>query len=359
MRDEPSCWLRPVHYACRVSQVAVHDLVAVDEFDRASVRVGVSPFPTLAMLTFDALQPDIGLGAPGALKHAIRAQLRRRDVRALVPFGQISEAPPPFTGARLACPDSYMQVLCGSPDSGSLGVRDALERLVETSPDRLLRGVDECSGTGTYWPTLHERPSRWLAEVACALLRAWSAVEALWTRSRPILEREVERAGAAIAHGAAADLAGDLHPGVSIKDNWWRLPNDLGEQTEYRLAPRFTLYPMLVDRRTVVSFHDGAGNVDALFYPLAGAWRAFGAVPFPPPASLSALLGPQRTKILRLLDTPTTAGVLAATLHLAPGGLTYHLKALEAAGLVRRTPHGRHTSIERTARGTSLLALYE
>jgi hypothetical protein len=348
-----------VNYACRVGHVGEHDLVAVDEFDRASVRVGVSPFPTLAMLTFDALQPDIGLGAPGALKHEIRAQLRRRDVQALVPFGQISEVPPPFTGARLACPNSYMQVLCGSPASGSLGVRDALERLVETNPDRLLRGIDECSGTGTYWPALHERPSRWLRDVAYALLRAWSAVEALWIRSRPILEREVERVGAAIAHGAAADLAGDLHPGVSIKDEWLRLPNDLGDQTEYRLAPRFTLYPMLVDRRTVVSFHDGAGHLDALFYPLAGAWRAFGAVPCPPPASLSALVGPQRARILRLLDAPTTAGSLAATLQLAPGGVTHHLKALEAAGLVRRTPQGRHASIERTARGTSLLALYE
>lgn len=338
---------------------AAHDVVAVEEFDRARLRVAVTPWPTLAILTFDALQPDVRLGAPGTLKRAIRAQLRQRDIRTLLPFGHVDEAPPPFVGARLACPDSYMQLLCGAPDLGSAAVGEALERAAETDTERFLRGIDACSGHGTHWPTLHDHPRRWLRDCAGALARAWRAVEPVWTRCRGMFEREVERIGAAAARGVAADLLGGLHPGASLAGDAWRLPNDLGTPARYRLAAQFTLYPTLVDRRAAVTFHDGRGRLDAMFYSLPGAWRAFDGGALPAPVGLGALAGPQRAAILQRLDTPATAGALAASLHLAPGGLTHHLKQLEAAGLIRRIPAGRHVIVERTARGTSLLALYD
>ena len=335
-----------------------HDIVATLEFERVSLRVGVSPWPTLAILTFDALQPDIGLGAPSALKRSIRAQLRQRDIRTLLPFGHVSAPPPPFVGDRLACPDSYMQLLCGAPDSGSLAVGEALERAAETDAERFLRGIDECSGEGTYWPTLHGHPERWLRDCATALARAWRAVEPVWSRCRGVLDREVERLGAAAARGVAADLLGGLHPGASLDAEAWRLPNDVGTPTRYRLASRFTLYPTLVDRRTAITFHDGRGRLDALFYSLPGAWRILDGDTRRAPDALGALLGPQRAAILQYLDSAITAGELAARLQLAPGGVTHHLKNLEAAGLIRRTRDGRRVIVQRTARGTSVLALY-
>jgi len=45
--------------------------------------------------------------------------------------------------------------------------------------------------------------------------------------------------------------------------------------------------------------------------------------------------------------------------ELSPGAVTHHLTALERAGLIIREPHGRHVLAPRTARGTSLLGLYE
>jgi hypothetical protein len=41
----------------------MRDVVAAAEFARVRLRVGASPWPTLAILTFDALQPGLGLGA--------------------------------------------------------------------------------------------------------------------------------------------------------------------------------------------------------------------------------------------------------------------------------------------------------
>jgi len=78
-----------------------------------------------------------------------------------------------------------------------------------------------------------------------------------------------------------------------------------------------------------------------------------------PPASLKALLGPQRAAALVLLDAPTTAGRLAEALHTVPAGATHHLRELEAAGLVTRERRGRYVIVQRTARGTELLELYD
>jgi DNA-binding transcriptional ArsR family regulator len=93
-------------------------------------------------------------------------------------------------------------------------------------------------------------------------------------------------------------------------------------------------------------------------YSVPHAWRAFEDAP-PPSASLEALLGPQRARILLRLDAPATAGQLSEMLHAVPSMATHHLRVLEAAGLVRRTREGRQVWVRRTARGTELVALYD
>ena len=93
-------------------------------------------------------------------------------------------------------------------------------------------------------------------------------------------------------------------------------------------------------------------------YPVPDAWRAFDDQA-PAPASLEALLGQQRSGILRRLERPFVAGELAAAQFLSPSGTTYHLRALEAAGLISRERRGEHVVVRRTQRGNVLLELYE
>jgi DNA-binding transcriptional ArsR family regulator len=77
------------------------------------------------------------------------------------------------------------------------------------------------------------------------------------------------------------------------------------------------------------------------------------------PAGLVTLLGTQRALILRRLGHPLTAGELAEALAAGPSTASYHLSALERAGLVDRERRGRHILVRRTPRGTQLLDLYE
>jgi DNA-binding MarR family transcriptional regulator len=97
--------------------------------------------------------------------------------------------------------------------------------------------------------------------------------------------------------------------------------------------------------------------VTHVVYPVAGAWRLLDD-DAPAPDGLEALLGAQRTRLLRHLDRPATPGRLAETLHAVPSAATHHLAILERAGLVVRERHGRRVLVHRTARGTDLLGLY-
>jgi DNA-binding transcriptional ArsR family regulator len=75
-------------------------------------------------------------------------------------------------------------------------------------------------------------------------------------------------------------------------------------------------------------------------------------------SALVALLGRPRARILALLDDPRPAGWLAEALTATPGAATYHLNALESAGLVVRERSGRTVMVHRTSRGSALLRLY-
>lgn len=83
--------------------------------------------------------------------------------------------------------------------------------------------------------------------------------------------------------------------------------------------------------------------------------------PHPLPAVsslLEDLLGGRRALILEQLDAPASCGEIARALDTVPAGATHHLRTLEAAGLVVRRRNGRRVMVERTERGSELLALY-
>ncbi len=96
-----------------------------------------------------------------------------------------------------------------------------------------------------------------------------------------------------------------------------------------------------------------------VLYPLPGVLRMLDGDVRAPASALEALLGAQRAEILRMLDRPCHAGEVARRLTMTPGGVTHHLKALEASGLIVRERDARNVLVHRTARGTLLLGLYE
>ena len=69
-------------------------------------------------------------------------------------------------------------------------------------------------------------------------------------------------------------------------------------------------------------------------------------------------MGHTRAAILQRLAAPARAGQIAEAHYMLPGGTTYHLRCLEAAGLITRTRRGPYVIVERTPRGSALLELY-
>jgi DNA-binding transcriptional ArsR family regulator len=237
----------------------------------------------------------------------------------------------------------------------------ALEAVAAVDPGALAAGIDAAERAGhpaAPWRAVARDPARWLRAYVEALRRTWAPLEPLWTRSADLLDRDVERVSVALARGAGPELIAQRYPYCAIAGDTLLLPSHSGAPGRLRAGVALQLQPLLAPVSAAGWTDDYADVCLAVRYSVPQAWRAFDDPP-PPPASLEALLGPQRARILLRLDTPATPGELAALLHAVPSMATHHLRLLEAAGLVARLREGRHVRVQRTARGTELVALYE
>jgi DNA-binding transcriptional ArsR family regulator len=312
--------------------------VPVTELDRAPLRAVISPMPTAFTLIRDTLSNG-RWGTPLTWRRSVLSRLRSRDAETFAPLTdpQIRGWPTVLEPLRLfGTLDDALQYLAATPGTALL---EALESDRDVTPSAV-------------WDPLRRNPDRWLARYVDALRRGWRGVESQWWRSIPLLEREVERIDAAIDRGVShAQIVDALFTHAALVD---------GAYTGRRLSVDnrgLTVVPMVGGSRT----GHGASPDDCfvqLSYPVAYSWRAFDDEA-PPPASLQALLGGPRAALLRRLDDPLTAGGLAELVGLTPGTITFHLRALEAAGLILRERQGSRVLVHRTARGTQLLALYE
>jgi len=248
-------------------------------------------------------------------------------------------------------PDCLL-ALSARPQVGPTEVlAEMIEHAGETLPAELAGGAGR--GIDGPWVEAARDPRGWAFRYARALRRVWIATGAEIGRASTLIDREIERVGAATARGALATLFCDLHPHVRF--------DDYADTRTRALPPSergLTLIPKLTGPRTALikAYRDGAPT--HLAYPLPGATRALGD-DLPAPYSLESLLGAQRTRLLRLLDRPQTIGRLAGKLVVVPATASHHTDALEAAGLVTRERRGRNVLVRRTARGSALLALYE
>jgi DNA-binding transcriptional ArsR family regulator len=237
----------------------------------------------------------------------------------------------------------------------------ALERLSSVSSGALVDALEDPRDVSPArgWELVTGAPDRWLEGYVDALHRCWPAIKPLWQRSLALLEREEDRVHAAMERGVAPTQAlASVSSRLTIVDDCLRIaPADDGSR-RLRVDERgATVVPMIVSSQAGTLSAPGE-FLDWVGYPLPDSWRAFDDNA-PPRASLEALVGAQRAVLLRGLDQPQTAGRLARLLGCAPSVITHHLVALEAAGLVTRHRRGRHVDVDRTSRGSAVLALYE
>jgi DNA-binding transcriptional ArsR family regulator len=303
--------------------------------EQRPVRIQVLAFATLRAVLLGLAGHE--QHAPRALLRAARSAIDRRDLGVITLVFR----------RRVEVPDC----LAYSPTWGTVSPREELERIHAVPPAQLVAELDviEPACDRAAWRGVRATPAAFLRGYQQALTRVWTAIEPFWVSASGGLDREVARASAAIAHGSVGELLAMSQPALPA-------PND--GALRLRLDERgLVLIPQLAgSARSDLRRRDG-DVLTHMAYALPGADRLVHESA--PPESLEALLGSQRTAILRHLDNECTVGALAELLLAVASAATHHVALLESAGLVARERHGRHVLVRRTARGTALLALYE
>jgi hypothetical protein len=254
-------------------------------------------------------------------------------------------APACLVGASIASPASIATVVCGPPAAGR-SFDEAVESFAASAPEALFRAVDADPDAG--WARLASDPPRWARRYAVALRHVWSEVEPLWRRARVLLDREAERVHAAAERGDSADLIAALRLTADTAPYGWTRP----------VMSRITVCPTLAGRHATVVLADERGVPRALFYPIPDVWRAIRGE-LPPAVPLEALIGRTHATVLQRLDRPATVERVAAILSMSPAMVELQLQRLERAGLVTHAQGDSRGVVERTARGTLLLSLYD
>ncbi len=307
------------------------------------VTLRITPLPTVTELIYEALGTP--LGSPPSWPGRVRQALEPQDLQLLGPvYGPDGPAIVP------SC-------LLPSPASFESSFEDDLDRLAAVDRDDLHRELVELGADTAGWSMADRQHRRWMSRYLYALHRAWAGARPLWTQAAPLLDREVERVGVALAMGALDQLVQSVFPRGRIEGGRWYAAT--GTDQPAVLEDELVLQPMIIGPR--YSLLAGShGRIARLIYPLPGASRLEPDARRPTNGSgLAALLGVPRAAIVRRLDQPVAVGQLALDLLYTPGAITHHLAALEHAGLARRERRGRQVLAHRTARGTALLHLYE
>jgi DNA-binding transcriptional ArsR family regulator len=326
-------------------QVPGVEYIELHEIERRPLEVAVSPFSSLLMATRDAAGAERS-GTPEAWCHAIRMHLTTRDYEILAPLS---------TAARVHAPDA----ICPVPRAPGQSLKEGLERVV-ASEEQLIRDIHLCvsSGRAGDWTEASRNPRRWVRGFVLALARAWNGFAPVWQLAQDSLAHETERVVAATERGSHRHILDALLPHAQVTHGRWEIEGVIDDDIGYGVPDDGLIVMPLVAGALASMVYPGGANISHVGYPLRPVgFRA----PLRPPssASLEALLGIPRARILRELERPASNSGLAEALRTVPSAATHHVSALETAGLVARDRTGRHVTVRRTARGEALLALYD
>ncbi|HET9382208.1 MAG TPA: winged helix-turn-helix domain-containing protein [Streptomyces sp.] len=207
-----------------------------------------------------------------------------------------------------------------------------------------------------------------LAERAAALLEhVWErSVLPYWDRRRRILEADIVARTALVSRGGWATVLDALRPGT----RWLggsRFQVNLHAYPPREISGAELVFVPVTPKSGWVSWEDpgqgasGAGVPEeparyAVVYACSGVLAdCAGGRAVPASASLDALLGEARARVLVLLGSPLSTSHLVAVTGQGLGSVGRHLRVLLEAGLVERHRAGRSVLYSRSAAGEVLV----
>jgi DNA-binding transcriptional ArsR family regulator len=244
--------------------------------------------------------------------------------------------------------------LTPAPSGLSADLGRDLAALRATPPSLVREHLDLMPGRrSTAVRDLHADPTAGLDRLAAEIATYWrSAIAPDWPRMRSLLEAEVQRRARRLAEDGSGAILNDLHPAVTWSDGrldvgqpHCRAP-DVPDAAGLVLVPSVFVWPSVM---TV-----SAGAIAQLAYPARGVatlWERTSRAP----DALGAVLGRGRARLLAELGAPLSTSELAHRTGLSAGGVSQHLTALRAAGLVVTHRQGRTVLNSRTPVADALL----
>lgn len=245
-------------------------------------------------------------------------------------------APPPH----LTAPDIDDE-LAALRAVGPQEVRDSLDSLPGPRPPRLA--------------TLYRDPAAGLPRLAQDMAAYWELVLApLWPRIRMVCETDVMHRARQLATGGAEALFNELHPSVSWRSDRLRVRH-LHAHGLIRLDGRGLLLTPSVFVPRVFTLSGGDWQPTLRYPPrgIAALWNREQSIA---PTALAGVLGRTRAELLARLATPASTSELALRTGVSAAGISQHLTALHAAGLVQKHRSGRYVLYARTTTAERLLA---
>jgi DNA-binding transcriptional ArsR family regulator len=201
---------------------------------------------------------------------------------------------------------------------------------------------------------LYEDPSAGLRRLTDEIAEYWHiAIAADWPRIRALLNAEVHTRARQLAEHGAAVLLNNLHERVSWQGNGLSINQRYCSAADIPDGGGIVLVPSVFVWPTVLSVP--TGDSPQLAFPASGAATLWEAAPSASEA-LSAVIGRGRAQLLVEMRAPVSTTELARRTGMSASGVSQHLAALRAAGLVVAHRDGKSILNTRTTAAEALLA---
>lgn len=192
-------------------------------------------------------------------------------------------------------------------------------------------------------------------ELAEVIEGYWDRVLApFWPRVRTLLEADVQYRARRLTTGGASALFADLNPAVTWRDERLFIEHRRVSGRRGLRGKGLLLVPSAFVWPRVFSI-TVPGWQPTLRYPPRGVGDLWTERHTAPSAALVGVFGASRARLLAELDNPASTSALAARTGLTAGGVSQHLTALKAAGLVSAHRAGRFVLYARTEVAEHLL----
>ncbi|MEU5784062.1 helix-turn-helix domain-containing protein [Micromonospora lupini] len=253
-------------------------------------------------------------------------------------------------------PPGYLADFLTPPPAGLIpDLAAELAALRATPADTVRAHLDLYPGDRTpALAALYADPPAGLRRLSAEIEAYWRiALAPHWPRLRLLLDADVTARARLLAEDGAAVLLNDLHRQVRWEGDTLLVAQRHCLAPDVADGPGLVLVPSVFVWPSVLSV--SSGDAPQLAYPARGLGTLWER-PTGVPDALAAVLGRGRARLLTELTGPVSTTELARRSGMSPGGVSQHLTALRAAGLVVTHRRGRTLLSARTDLAEALLS---